>query len=107
MKNWFRKFLYIRRLRTLMGDDGLNVTSRSVSRRTGQEEEEEETESPDSVAAEVVEGDGGGGGAISGGGRRRKSSVAVEVPLRRWEADFQLEQIDRLHLFDEYIEMGT
>lgn len=26
--------------------------------------------------------------------------------LKRWEADYQLERIDRLHLFDEYIEMG-
>ena len=25
--------------------------------------------------------------------------------LKRWEADYQLEEIDRLHLFDEYIEM--
>ncbi len=26
--------------------------------------------------------------------------------LKRWEADYQLEEIDRLHLFDEYIEMS-
>ena len=26
--------------------------------------------------------------------------------LKRWELDFQLEEIDRLHLFDEYIEMS-
>ena len=26
--------------------------------------------------------------------------------LKRWEHDYQLEQLDRLHLFDEYIEMS-
>ena len=26
--------------------------------------------------------------------------------LKRWELDYQLEEIDRLHLFDEYIEMS-
>ena len=26
--------------------------------------------------------------------------------LKRWELDYQLETIDRLHLFDEYIEMS-
>ena len=25
--------------------------------------------------------------------------------LKRWERDYQLEEIDRLHLFDEYIEL--
>ncbi len=27
--------------------------------------------------------------------------------LKRWERDYQLEEIDRLHLFDEYIEMSN
>ena len=26
--------------------------------------------------------------------------------LKRWERDFQLEELGRLHLFDEYIEMS-
>ena len=26
--------------------------------------------------------------------------------LKRWERDFQLERLSRLHLFDEYIEMS-
>ena len=26
--------------------------------------------------------------------------------LKRWEADYQLEEIDRLYIFDEYIEMS-
>ena len=26
--------------------------------------------------------------------------------LKRWERDFQLEKLSRLHLFDEYIEMS-
>ena len=26
--------------------------------------------------------------------------------MKRWEADYNLEALDRLHLFDEYIEMG-
>ena len=26
--------------------------------------------------------------------------------LKRWEADYQLEAMDRLHLFDEYIEIS-
>ncbi len=26
--------------------------------------------------------------------------------MRRWESDYVLEELDRLHLFDEYIEMG-
>ena len=38
----------------------------------------------------------------SGGGGGIKAENAL---LKRWEADYQLEEIDRLHLFDEYIEM--
>ena len=26
--------------------------------------------------------------------------------LKRWEKDYQLQELDRLHLFDEYIEMS-
>ena len=37
--------------------------------------------------------------APSAGGRTRRR-------LKRWEADYNLETLDRLHLFDEYIEMG-
>ncbi len=63
-----------------------------------------DADSPDSVAAEVEADDGEDRGGRSS--RRRRKSVAEKPPLRRWEADYQLEQIDRLHLFDEYIEMG-
>lgn len=34
------------------------------------------------------------------------SSNAYIHSLKRWELDYQLEEIDRLHLFDEYIEMS-
>ena len=37
-----------------------------------------------------------------------KNETASEYQrhLKRWEHDYQLEEIDRLHLFDEYIEMS-
>lgn len=36
-----------------------------------------------------------------------KSVNSYVHSLKRWEHDYQLEEIDRLHLFDEYIEMSN
>ncbi len=92
------------------GGNGDNVRSGSVGsgNRVGPELERE-GDSPDSMSAEEKDDDDGKlkvENEESGRGRRKRSSVVEPLTMRRWEADYQLEQIDRLHLFDEYIEMG-
>ena len=33
-------------------------------------------------------------------------SAVGQLKMKRWEADYVLEELDKLHLFDEYIEMS-
>ena len=33
-------------------------------------------------------------------------SAVGQQKMKRWEADYVLEELDKLHLFDEYIEMS-
>lgn len=133
-KNWFRKFLYVKRLRnTLAGEPSGEEEERSGG-------DPEAGDGPDSASSNVTTDDnelhppaekregsgsdaggsasrgraakrrrvGGGGSSSVASSGRGSSSVAPAKPpkLKRWEADYQLEEIDRLHLFDEYIEMG-
>lgn len=54
--------------------------------------------------------DGGGGDVASTTSSARSSrfhfASVGKQQMKRWEADYVLEELDRLHLFDEYIEMG-
>ena len=40
-------------------------------------------------------------------GFEKGHSDAYLKNLKRWEKDYQLQELDRLHLFDEYIEMSN
>ena len=40
-------------------------------------------------------------------GFEKGHSDAYMKNLKRWEKDYQLQELERLHLFDEYIEMSN
>ena len=86
--NWTRKMIYRYQMRSVV-----------VSR------EDSEAKAADSES-DVGPEDSASTPSAADRRRRKKKQRRDEPILKRWEADYQLQAIDRLHLFDEYIEMG-